>query len=118
MGDFTNSEKADLHLMYSNVNGYGTAVLRLYQERFPSFFIVLIVAKWQEINCGTIEISEPSCRNVDIDRVRTSFSKWSTLHRTRLPTPDLWPISISPVRNIANNLRTIYSLSCLVPVLC
>ncbi|GBN43522.1 hypothetical protein AVEN_167938-1 [Araneus ventricosus] len=36
MGDFTNSEKADLHPMYDAANGIGRAALRLYQERFPN----------------------------------------------------------------------------------
>ncbi|GFW15389.1 uncharacterized protein TNCV_3740931 [Trichonephila clavipes] len=36
MSDFTNSEKADILLIYSAANGNGRAALRLYQECFPS----------------------------------------------------------------------------------
>ncbi|GFX86439.1 hypothetical protein TNCV_2563281 [Trichonephila clavipes] len=41
MGDLINSEKADMHLMYSAVNGNDRVVLRLYQERFSRFRISL-----------------------------------------------------------------------------
>ncbi|GFY00427.1 uncharacterized protein TNCV_1664661 [Trichonephila clavipes] len=36
MGDFTNNEKADIHLMYGADNSNGRTVLQLYQYRFPS----------------------------------------------------------------------------------
>lgn len=36
MGDFTNSEKADMHLIYGAANRNGRVAPRLYQERFPN----------------------------------------------------------------------------------
>lgn len=36
MGDFMNSEKANMHLIYGAANGNGKAVLQLYQESFPN----------------------------------------------------------------------------------
>ena len=36
MGDFSNSEKADMCIMYSAANGINIAAIQLYQERFPN----------------------------------------------------------------------------------
>ncbi|GFX44930.1 uncharacterized protein TNCV_3429791 [Trichonephila clavipes] len=36
MSDFTNSKKANMHLMYGAVNDNGREALRLHQEHFPS----------------------------------------------------------------------------------
>ncbi|GFR26730.1 uncharacterized protein TNCT_20431 [Trichonephila clavata] len=36
MGDFTNSGKKDMYLMYGAANSNGRAALRMHQERFPS----------------------------------------------------------------------------------
>ncbi|GFY71810.1 hypothetical protein TNIN_375921 [Trichonephila inaurata madagascariensis] len=73
-----------------------------------------IAAKCQENYCSAIETSNVNCRTVDVDRALNLCNKLSTLQHTGQPAPDVWSISLSPLRNLANNIRSIRSL--IVPV--
>ncbi|GFY59288.1 retrovirus-related Pol polyprotein from transposon opus [Trichonephila inaurata madagascariensis] len=88
-----------------------TKWLNKHLKKYPcsSFFTISIAAKCRDIDCGPTESSDPSCLTVDVDRASTFSRKSSTLHRGR-PAPDLWSISVSPLQNLTNNLRTVRSL--------